>query len=69
MTERETPVPRRLLRVPEAAEALAVSEALAWSLIKSGGLRSIKVGTARRVPVTALDEFVEHQGANGGEAA
>lgn len=68
-TEAPVPVPRRLLRVAEAAEALAVSEPMVWKLIKTGALRSIKVGNARRIPVDALDEFVEHQAATGGEAA
>ncbi|QVQ51329.1 helix-turn-helix domain-containing protein [Spiractinospora alimapuensis] len=53
------PTPRRLLRVHEAAGALAISEAMCWSLIKTGRLRSIKIHTARRVPIEALDEFVD----------
>lgn len=51
--------PRVAYKVPEAAAALALSEAMTWKLVKSRELRSYKVGTARFVPAAALDEFVE----------
>lgn len=54
-----TAPPRVAYKVPEAAEALALSEAMVWKLVKSKELRSYKVGTARFVPASALDEFVE----------
>lgn len=59
MTTEPTSVPRVAYKVPEAAEALALSQALVWRLVKSGQLRSYKVGSSRFVPVTALSEFVE----------
>lgn len=58
MPERAS-VPRVAYKVPEAAQALALSEALVWRLVKSGQLRSYKVGSSRFVPVTAVTEFVE----------
>ncbi|WP_433697036.1 helix-turn-helix domain-containing protein [Nocardiopsis sp. CA-288880] len=52
-------VPQLAYKVPEAAEALALSVATVWKLVKSGELRSYKVGSSRFIPVAALTEFVE----------
>lgn len=50
----------RLLLTPEqAAERLSLSRTTVYELIRYGELRSVKIGRARRVPVEALDEFVE----------
>jgi excisionase family DNA binding protein len=46
-------------RVEEAAKALRVSRDSIYELIRSGQLRTIKVGARRLVPVTALTEYVE----------
>lgn len=51
-------VPRRLHLVEEAAEALSLSRTMVYELIRTGELRSVKVGRARRVPADAIDEFV-----------
>jgi excisionase family DNA binding protein len=48
-----------LLRVTEAAQALRLSRSLVYELIRSGRLRSVKVGSRRLVPVGALAEYVE----------
>ncbi len=49
-----------LLNVAEAAEVLGLSKSIVYSLIWSGALRSVKVGTVRRVPAAALREYVKH---------
>lgn len=54
-----TTPPRVAYKVPEAAKALAMCEATVWKLVKSGEIRSYKVGAARFIPATALDEFIE----------
>ncbi|GAB3172393.1 hypothetical protein GCM10027059_42020 [Myceligenerans halotolerans] len=54
-----TPVVPVLYRVEEAAEALRISRCTAYELIRSGALRSVKIGTRRLVPVIALSEYVE----------
>jgi excisionase family DNA binding protein len=54
----ETRVERVLLRPEEAAKALGVSRTTAFELMRSGALRSVKIGAARRVSATALAEFV-----------
>ena len=54
----EQTVPRRLLTPEEAAQALGIGRTLVYELIGSGRLRSVRIGACRRVPVTAVDEFV-----------
>ena len=49
---------RLLLRPAEAAERLGIGRTKLYELIRSGELRSIKIGGARRVSATALTEFV-----------
>jgi excisionase family DNA binding protein len=51
-------VERVLLRPEEAAQALGVSRTTVFELIRSGALRSVKIGAARRVSATALAEYV-----------
>lgn len=47
-----------LLTPEEAAEALRIGRAKVYDLIRSDELRSIKIGGSRRVPRTALEEYV-----------
>lgn len=42
----------------EVAELLRVGLTTAKALIKTGELRSVKIGRARRVPADALHEYV-----------
>lgn len=49
---------RILHPVGEVAEQLGVGLTTAKALIKSGELRSVKIGRSRRVPTEALHEFV-----------
>ena len=62
----EQEVPAVLYRVEEAAEALRLSRSAIYELIRSGQLRSVKVGRRRLIPVDALRECVDLL---GGEAA
>ena len=52
-------VPPVLYRVDEAADALRLSRSVVYELIRSGQLRTVKVGRRRLVPVPALAEFVD----------
>jgi excisionase family DNA binding protein len=47
-----------LLRVDEAAEALALSRTKVYELMASGELESVKLGRSRRVPVSALSDLL-----------
>jgi excisionase family DNA binding protein len=44
--------------VPEAAEALAISRSKLYELMASGAIASIRVEGSRRIPLTALEEYV-----------
>lgn len=61
--EREPPslepaVEPLLVKVEEAARLLSLSRSTIYELMDSGELPSVRHGTARRIPVTALREWV-----------
>ncbi|GAA1622681.1 hypothetical protein GCM10009733_019150 [Nonomuraea maheshkhaliensis] len=47
-----------LLRPEEAADYLGIGRTKIYELIRSGALRSVRIGTLRRIPATSLTEFV-----------
>jgi excisionase family DNA binding protein len=51
-------VPKLLLTVPEAAQALAISRSKLYELLASGAVRSIRIDGSRRIPLKALDDYV-----------
>jgi excisionase family DNA binding protein len=57
---------RGLLRVEEAAEWLGLSRTKAYELVYRGTLPSVTIGRSRRVPVAALQAFVDGLVENGG---
>lgn len=60
----------RLLYTPDGAcEALGIRPTKFWELIRIGALRSVKIGSARRVPAEALHEFVARLEAEAGTLA
>lgn len=48
-----------LLRVDEAAKALGVSRSQVYVLIARGELDAVTIGRSRRVPVDAVQAFIE----------
>jgi len=50
--------PPRCLRVEEAARLLNVGRSTVYDLIRSGRLRSVKIGRRRLVPRDALDALL-----------
>ena len=54
--------PRLLLRVDEAGRQLNLGRTVMYELIRSGQLRSVKVGKLRLIPSSALVEFVDRLG-------
>ena len=50
---------RRLLRIEDVADRLAVSRSMAWKLISIGQLRAIRIGRAVRVRPSDLQAFLE----------
>lgn len=49
---------RLLLTVPEAAEALAISRSKLYELLTSGAVASLRIDGSRRIPVTALTDYI-----------
>lgn len=51
-----------MLRVGEAAEALAVSGSTMYQLVGSGALPVVRVGRSVRIPRAALEEWIAISG-------
>jgi len=49
---------RLLLTVPEAAEALAISRSKLYELLATSAVASIRIDGSRRIPLSALEEYV-----------
>ena len=50
---------RLLLTVDEAAERLGLGRTKVYELLNRGELASVRIGTARRVPASALETYIE----------
>jgi excisionase family DNA binding protein len=48
-----------LLTVNEAATRLGLGKTKVYELLTSGELASVRIGAARRIPIRALEEYVE----------
>jgi len=49
----------KLLLTPEdAAEVLSIGRTKVYELLAAGLLRSVRIGTSRRVPREAVEEFI-----------
>jgi excisionase family DNA binding protein len=48
-----------LLTVEEGAKQARISRATMFALIRDGEIRSVKIGRSRRIPATALQEYVD----------
>jgi excisionase family DNA binding protein len=49
---------RRLLRIEDVADRLAVSRSMAWKLVTYGQLPSVRIGRAVRVRPVDLEAYV-----------
>jgi excisionase family DNA binding protein len=61
----------QLLYKPETAGAkLELGRTAVYHLVKTGELRSVKIGRSRRIPASALEEYVQNlMRTGGGDAA
>ena len=59
MSATENRVDKILLTPEEAAERLSIGRTLVYELIARGAIASVRVGRARRIPVAALERYVE----------
>jgi excisionase family DNA binding protein len=53
--------PKLLLTVDEAAEALSLGRTYVYHLVMCNQITSVKLGRKRRIPVSALQEFISQQ--------
>jgi excisionase family DNA binding protein len=49
-----------LLTPSEAAKLLSISRSKLYELIGQGRLSTVRIDTSRRVPASALAEFIQH---------
>ena len=47
-----------LITVEEMAAMLSIGRTVAWELIRKQKIKSVKIGRTRRVPITAIQEYV-----------
>ena len=52
------PSGRLLMTAEEAADALAICRTKVYELLRNGQLESIRIGGSRRIPTSALAEYV-----------
>ena len=48
----------QLYEVPDVMRMLRLSRTVVYELIRSGRLRSVKQGRARRIPATAIRDYI-----------
>jgi excisionase family DNA binding protein len=54
----DAPATKLLLKVEEAAHLLSLSRKTIYDLMRRGELASLKIGGSRRIPLTALHDFI-----------
>ena len=57
MHPQTNPTPRVMLTPEQAADALGIGRTTVFALIKSGELRSLRIGHLRRVPADEIDAY------------
>lgn len=60
---------RMLYKVEEAMLLLSLSRSVLYEQIRAGRLRSVKEGRSRRIPASAITEYVSLLEREAGEAA
>lgn len=58
-----------LVTVAEAAKRLSIGRPKMWELVMRGEVLSFKIGASRRIPVTALDDYVARLSMSAAEHA
>lgn len=48
-----------LLTVDEVAFTLCIGRTAAWELVRKRKIKSVKIGRTRRVPVSAIQEYIQ----------
>ena len=48
-----------LVSVVEVARMLSIGRTAAWELVRNQKIKSVRIGRTRRVPVSAVQEYVQ----------
>ncbi len=48
-----------LITVEEMAAMLSIGRTVAWELVRKRKIKSVKIGRTRRVPIVAIQEYIE----------
>jgi len=48
-----------LVSVAEAARMLSIGRTAAWELVRKQKIKSVKFGRTRRLPIAAIEEYVQ----------
>jgi len=48
-----------LVSVAEVSQILSIGRTAAWELVRKQRIKSVKIGRTRRVPVSAVQEYVQ----------
>jgi excisionase family DNA binding protein len=59
-TDRAVPAIKLLYTPVEAAQCLGVSRSTLYVLLAQGAIRSVRIGTSRRITLDALTDYVAH---------
>ncbi len=59
----------RLLTVTQVAEELQLARSRVYVLLSTRAIQSVKIGKARRIPVAALEEYIERLRQDAQQAA
>ena len=51
----------QLLAIPEVAKLLAIGRTTVYELINARKLQTVKIGTARRVLVVSVQQYIQNQ--------
>jgi excisionase family DNA binding protein len=65
----ERHVPKLLLTPEEAAKALGVGRTTLYGLLRTGAVASVRIGGSRRVPTSAVEDYVRSLTTPGVDAA
>ena len=61
MTSAETTSTGLLLRIPEAARALAIGRSTVYELIANGDLETVHIGRSARVTTDSIAAFIDRR--------
>ena len=62
-----TKVLQEMYRVGEVAEIVGVAEITVWTWVRSGKIKSVKIGGARRIQKEEVERFIKEGNRKGGE--